>query len=120
MLIDDLKNAASKVVCEASFQECSDRRCCVVYNDIAVGVGTGGDDGDAVRKNIQYFENHNCEVVFLATRTKSTHSSWTEVDDWARKGNVRLEAVRKDETSVLADQPLVNQKQADDLRAMIW
>lgn len=120
MLIEDLKNAASKVMCEVCIQGCNDRQCCVVYNDIIAGVGTGGDDEDAVRKNIQYFENHNCEIVFLATRTKATHSSWMEVDDWARKGNVRLEAVRKDETSVVVDQPLVNQKQADDLRAMIW
>ena len=120
MLIDDLKNAASKVVCEVRIQGCNDRRCCVVYNDIIVGVGTGGDNGNAVHENIQYFENHNCEVVFLATRTKATHSSWMAVDDWACKGNVRLEAVRKDETSVIADQSLVNQKQADSLRVMIW
>ena len=119
MLIDDLKSAASRVVCEVCIQGCNDRRCCVVYNEVIVGVGTGGDDGNAVHENIQYFENHNCEIVFLATRTKSTHASWTALDDWARKGNVRLEAVHKDETSVVADQPLVNQKQADSLRAMI-
>lgn len=71
---------------------CGDEMWCFLYDDIYIGIATGGDDDTMIDTAFDFFKKNKCQIVFCATRYYSNSPSWTEfvcrckkdgfIDDW--------------------------------------
>lgn len=119
MLIDMLKANGAKIVDEIAVNNGADRCFCCKHKGRTVGVATGGDDGNAINVNFDFFDKYNCDIVFCATRLKANSSSWRAFYDRTDYYYVRVVAIKKDETAIIANQLTMNARQANDLMNMI-
>lgn len=94
-----------------------DRKKVFVINGLTVGVATPGDTEQIVEENCDFFTANNCDVVFLATRTKGgTHHA---LDRFAAKQGLTVKYEAKKMESTKGLEPQTNLAQAQELLNMI-
>lgn len=92
-----------------------DRRVSISYGNTKIAVTTWGDNGDELKKNIEFFEEENCDILVTATRTRG---ETTEIlNDYATKIDTKIKWIKKNLAELLED--LINQTQAKDIQAVI-
>lgn len=69
-----------------------------VFEDcgLIVGIGTGGDDAEAIDECFDVFDGKKCDIVFVPTRHTSRHSSWKRFVDRCSSGGYEYKWVGKD------------------------
>ena len=115
LLIEELKADGAIVLDEI---RTFDILFCCKYKGKTVGVATGGDYGQKVKENFDFFNKYNCDIAFCAVRSRSDSSSWKE---FAKNTNVRrihTLCIRKREAAE-PEQSAVNKDQARELMALI-
>ena len=100
------------------FEGSSDDLFCCKYIGKTVGVATGGDNDAAVKTAFDFFNKYNCDIVFVATRSRSDSSSWKEFWENTQAGNIRFLCVKKREVPE-TEQAAANEAQAKELMALI-
>ena len=92
-----------------------DGRAFIPYGNKKIAVTTWGDNGDELKKNIEFFEEGNYDILVTATRTRG---ETTEIlNDYATKIDTKIKWVKKNLAELLED--LINQTQAKDIQAVI-
>lgn len=81
LLVNHLRDLKMPIVAMQSLPNQIDEMWCFDVEGIRVGVATGGDDDEIVRKEFDFFKLHACRVVFIATRYKVDQSSWSEFEN---------------------------------------
>ena len=49
-----------------------------VYQDVRIGIATGGDNQELLTAAFTFFAANACDIVYCATRYRADSSSWTE------------------------------------------
>lgn len=92
-----------------------DGRAFIPYGNKKIAVTTWGDNGNELKKNIEFFEEGNYDILVTATRTRG---ETTEIlNDYATKIDTKIKWVKKNLAELLED--LINQTQAKDIQAVI-
>ena len=120
LLIDALKSTDGIKVLEEkpAWKDASDILFCCKYKGKTVGVATGGDECNAVKIAFDFFNTYNCDIVFVATRSRSDSSSWRMFSKNTEERHIRILCVRKCEVPE-PDQAAANEAQAKELMALI-
>ncbi len=92
-----------------------DREKSIRYRNKKIAIRTWGDNGEQLKKNIEFFEKENCDILVTATRTRG---KTTEIlNDYASKNGIKIVWIEKNTSIILKD--LINQTQAKDIQAVI-
>ncbi|WP_373818284.1 hypothetical protein [Porphyromonas loveana] len=92
-----------------------DREKSIRYRNKKIAIRTWGDNGEQLKKNIEFFEKENCDILVTATRTRG---ETTEIlNDYATKIDTKIKWIKKNLAELLED--LINQTQAKDIQAVI-
>lgn len=92
-----------------------DGRAFIPYGNKKIAVTTWGDNGDELKKNIEFFEEGNCDILVTATRTRGGSSK--NLNDYASENGIKIVWIEKNTSIILKD--LINQTQAKDIQAVI-
>jgi hypothetical protein len=88
-----------------------DHRRTFTYKGKTISITTPGDNETEVKKNIQYVQDKNCDILVTASRTRG--QTVTELENFSKN-------IRRIEKNVgHKRQDLVNEAQAADLQAII-
>lgn len=49
-----------------------------VYQDVCIGIATGGDNQELITAAFTFFAANACDIVYCSTRYRADSSSWTE------------------------------------------
>lgn len=115
LLIDLLQAATTGTPMPTPQPEGKDRRECFNYKGLKIGVCTGGDDEDVLQENCDFFDSHDCDIAFSATRTKG--KTVYKASEYAEKHGTKVEWIRKN--VVEKDFSIANLDQAKGLFKMI-
>jgi len=94
LLIDLLQVATTSCIMPVPQPKGKDRREIFYYKDFIVGVATAGDNKIIVDRNCFFFNEHNCNFVFSATRTKG--ESVDSFKNFVTKRNAKLNWVKRE------------------------
>ncbi|RXR20192.1 hypothetical protein [Flavobacterium stagni] len=97
----------------------TDRRAVFVFNNLVIGIGTGGDTWSVVDDNCKFFDFHNCDIVFTATRKKSDSGSVKRLENYAQQHGLNVTWQRKNLTNNSQNENNVNFLQALSLFNLI-
>lgn len=75
----------------------------------------GGDDEEVISKNLEAFEKAEGDILVTATRTKGQTASY--LSNYFLENSVKVTWIKKNYAELLTD--LVNQAQAEDIKAVI-
>ena len=75
----------------------------------------GGDDEEVIIKNLEAFEKAEGDILVTATRTKGQTASY--LSNYFLENSVKVTWIKKNYAELLTD--LVNQAQAEDIKAVI-
>ena len=92
-----------------------DKREIVYYGSKKIAVTTLGDNADEIKKNIEFFEKEDCDILVTATRSKGKPTNI--IYKYHKDINAELKWLEKNLSITLQD--LINQAQAKDIQATI-
>ncbi|MBF1389851.1 MAG: hypothetical protein HXN16_03770 [Porphyromonas sp.] len=75
----------------------------------------GGDDEEVIKKNLEAFEKAEGDILVTATRTKGQTASY--LSNYFPENSVEITWIKKHYAEIRTD--LVNQAQAEDIKAVI-
>ena len=89
------------------------------YNDKIICITPAGDDAATMQRNIEYFENHNGDILVTSSRSKG--STRDIIDDYAQSQCVKVEwKIKSVEYYLSKDiQLLCNEKVAELILEML-
>lgn len=85
------------------------------YQEKTIVITPGGDDEEVIRKNLEAFEKAEGDILVTATRTKGQTASY--LSNYFLENSVKITWIKKNYAELLTD--LVNQAQAEDIKAVI-
>ncbi len=92
-----------------------DKREIVYYGSKKIAVTTPGDNAYEIKKNIEFFEKEDCDILITATRSKGETTNI--IYKYHKDINAELKWLEKNLSITLQD--LINQAQAKDIQATI-
>ena len=85
------------------------------YRGKTIVITPGGDDEEVISKNLEAFEKAEGDILVTATRTKGQTASY--LSNYFLENSVKVTWIKKNYAELLTD--LVNQAQAEDIKAVI-
>lgn len=92
-----------------------DRRVIVCYSNKKIAVTTPGDNIGEIKKNIEFFEKEDCDILVTATRLN--RNTINIIDKYCKENKAEVIWIKKEISETSAH--LINQKQAKDIQTMI-
>lgn len=71
-----------------------DSKAMFVINKKNIGVCTPGDNQEEIKKNIDFFNKNECEIIITATRTKG--DGVTELEKFTKKQGIEIDWIIKE------------------------
>lgn len=65
-----------------------DERIICTYKNKKIAITTGGDTEDIIKENLAFFEEHECDILVTATRTKGKTVDY--IEDYENKNNIKI------------------------------
>lgn len=90
----------------------------IPYRGKRIAITTGGDRDKVVKKNIEFFEENNCDILITATKTSGKTREILESYN-TQKTHLPIIWIKKNEEFTIELQHLTNQSQAKDIQALI-
>jgi len=92
-----------------------DRSVIVCYSNKKIAVTTPGDNIGEIKKNIEFFEKEDCDILVTATRLN--RNTINIIDKYCKENKAEFILTEKNIALTLKD--LINQTQAKDIQAKI-
>jgi len=92
-----------------------DRSVIVCYSNKKIAVTTPGDNIGEIKKNIEFFEKEDCDILVTATRLN--RNTINIIDEYCKENKAEFILTEKNIALTLKD--LINQTQAKDIQAKI-